>query len=145
MAKIIGTNRQTMFYETLHNKHRFSNSCSTSCSLVTETVIRHEWGKNRIVITTNETYPWSFLTPIFTFIMMYLLHLIHIQVLYTYSTSNSTIRDMYEWYHGSEPRTWSYPESKVSIHSNCVLLMANCSFTWPLCCNNGAWSGKTSR
>ena len=145
MAKIIRTNRQTMFYETLHNKHRFSNSCSTSCSLVTETVINHECRKNRIVITTNGTYPWSFSTPIFTFIMLYLLRLMHIQVLYTYSTSNRAIRDMYEWYHGSEPRTWRYPESKVFNYSNCVLLMANCSSTWPLFCYNGVWSGTTSR
>jgi hypothetical protein len=32
---------------TLHYKHRFSNSCSTSSSLVTETVISHEWGQNQ--------------------------------------------------------------------------------------------------
>jgi hypothetical protein len=43
---------------------RISSSCSTcgnsSVTLVTNPVISHEWGKDRIVITTNGTYPWSF-------------------------------------------------------------------------------------
>jgi hypothetical protein len=37
----------------------------SSCYLVTNPVISHEWGKDRIVITTNGTYPWSFVTQIF--------------------------------------------------------------------------------
>ena len=32
---------------------------------VTNPVINYEWGKDRIVITTNETYLWSFVTQIF--------------------------------------------------------------------------------
>jgi hypothetical protein len=43
---------------------RVSSSCSTSdtrrFTLVTKPVISHEWGKDRIVITTNGTYPGSF-------------------------------------------------------------------------------------
>ena len=43
---------------------RVSSSCSTSdtrrFTLVTNPVISHEWGKDRIVITTNGTYPGSF-------------------------------------------------------------------------------------
>jgi hypothetical protein len=33
-------------------------------TLVTNPVISHEWGKVRIVMTTNGTYPWSFITHI---------------------------------------------------------------------------------
>jgi hypothetical protein len=46
-----------------------SSSCSTSdtrrVNLVTNTVISHEWGKDREVFTTSGTYPWSFVTQIF--------------------------------------------------------------------------------
>jgi hypothetical protein len=46
-----------------------SSSCSTSgtcrVNLVINPVISHEWGKNREVLTTSGTYPWSFVTPIF--------------------------------------------------------------------------------
>ena len=38
---------------------RVSNSCSTSVNLVTNPVISHEWGKDRDVLTTSGTYPWS--------------------------------------------------------------------------------------
>ena len=39
---------------------------NTICvTLVTNSVIRHECGKNLVVITTNGTYPWSFVTHIF--------------------------------------------------------------------------------
>ena len=45
-----------------------SSSCSTSdthrVTLVRNQVINHEWGKNRIVITTKETLPWSFVSLI---------------------------------------------------------------------------------
>jgi hypothetical protein len=47
---------------------RVSNSCSTCATcrvtIVTNPVISHEWGKDLIVITTNGTHPWSFLTQI---------------------------------------------------------------------------------
>ena len=40
--------------------------CDAHCvTLVTNPVINHEWGKDRIVITTSGTYPWSFVTHIF--------------------------------------------------------------------------------
>ena len=47
---------------------RVSSSCSTSgtchVNLVTNPVISHEWGKDREVLTTSETHPWSFVTQI---------------------------------------------------------------------------------
>jgi len=33
--------------------------------LLLHTVISHERAQNRIVITTNGTFPWSFVTPTF--------------------------------------------------------------------------------
>jgi hypothetical protein len=48
---------------------RVGSSCSTCYSrrvnLVTNPVINHEWGKDREVLTTSGTYPWSFVTQIF--------------------------------------------------------------------------------
>jgi hypothetical protein len=48
---------------------RESDSCSTSrthsVNLVTNPVISREWGKDREVLTTSGTYPWSFVTQIF--------------------------------------------------------------------------------
>jgi hypothetical protein len=48
---------------------RLSSSCSTSVSrrvnLVTNSVISHEWGKDREVFTTRGTNPWWFVTYIF--------------------------------------------------------------------------------
>ena len=48
---------------------RVSRSCSTSgtrrVNLVTNMVISHERGKDREVLTTSGTYPWSFVTKIF--------------------------------------------------------------------------------
>ena len=48
---------------------RVRSSCSTSdtrrVNLVTNPVISHERGKNREVLTTSGTYPWSFVTQIF--------------------------------------------------------------------------------
>jgi len=42
-----------------------SSSCSTSytrrVNLVTNSVIIHEWGKDREAFTTSGTYAWSFL------------------------------------------------------------------------------------
>ena len=34
-------------------------------TLVTCPVISHDWGKDRMIITTNGTYPWSFVTYTF--------------------------------------------------------------------------------
>ena len=34
-------------------------------NLVTNPMIIHEWGKDREVFTTSETYPWSCVTQIF--------------------------------------------------------------------------------
>ena len=46
-----------------------SSSCSTSetrrVNLVTNPVINHKQGKDREVLTTSGTYPWSFVTQIF--------------------------------------------------------------------------------
>jgi hypothetical protein len=48
---------------------RVSSSCSTSgtrrVNLVTNPMIRHEWGKDRKVFTTSRTYPRSFATHVF--------------------------------------------------------------------------------
>ena len=45
------------------------SSCSTSdthrVNLVTNPVISHEQGKEREVLMTSGTYPWSFVTQIF--------------------------------------------------------------------------------
>ena len=47
---------------------RVSISCSTFrtglAALDTNPVLSHEWEKDRIVITTNGIYPWSFVTQI---------------------------------------------------------------------------------
>jgi hypothetical protein len=42
----------------------FTSSTSRG-TLVTNTVISHELGKDRGMVTTSGTYPWSFLTHIF--------------------------------------------------------------------------------
>ena len=48
---------------------RVGSSCSTSdtrrVNLVTNPVISHERGKDRELLTTSGTYPWSFVTQIF--------------------------------------------------------------------------------
>jgi hypothetical protein len=48
---------------------RVSSSCSTSdtrrVNLVINPVISHERGKDREVLTTSGTYPWSFVAQIF--------------------------------------------------------------------------------
>ena len=48
---------------------RVSSSCFSSgtrrVNLVTNPVISREWGKDREVLTTSGTYPWSFVTQIF--------------------------------------------------------------------------------
>jgi hypothetical protein len=50
----------------LKHNSRFDPNLSTHrANLVTNPVIRHEWGKDRIVFTTSGTYPWSFVTQIF--------------------------------------------------------------------------------
>jgi len=68
---------QTIIYKTLQRKlqivkwwfGRVSSSCSTNGSrrvtLATNSVICHEWGEDRVVITTNGTYSWLFVTQIF--------------------------------------------------------------------------------
>jgi hypothetical protein len=47
---------------------RVASSCSTSytrrVNLVTNPVISHERGKDREVLMTSGTYPWSFVTDI---------------------------------------------------------------------------------
>jgi len=42
-----------------------SSSGTRSGNLVTNPVISHEWGKDREVLTTTGTYPWSVETQIF--------------------------------------------------------------------------------
>jgi hypothetical protein len=53
----------------LRCSRRVSRSCSISgtrrVNPVTNPVISHEWGKDREVLTTSGTYPWSFVTQIF--------------------------------------------------------------------------------
>jgi hypothetical protein len=48
---------------------RVSSSCPTGITrrvnLIINLVISLEWGKDREVLTTNGTYPWSFVTQIF--------------------------------------------------------------------------------
>ena len=48
---------------------RLTSSCSTSgtrrVNLVTNPVINHEWVKDREVLTTSGTHPWSFVVQIF--------------------------------------------------------------------------------
>ena len=70
---------QTTIYKTLRIKlkiggelrcsGRVNSSCSTSgarrVNLYTNPVISHEWEKNRELLTTRWTYPWSFVTQIF--------------------------------------------------------------------------------
>jgi hypothetical protein len=34
-------------------------------TLVTNTVISHEWWNDRVLLTTSGTYPWPFVTEIF--------------------------------------------------------------------------------
>jgi hypothetical protein len=46
-------------------RRRVSRSCSRDSGIRRVTLVKnqelsHEWGKDRIVVTTNETYPWSF-------------------------------------------------------------------------------------
>ena len=44
----------------------FCSTCGTrGVTLVANPGISHEWGKEQIVNTTNRTYPWSFVTPLF--------------------------------------------------------------------------------
>jgi hypothetical protein len=53
---------------------RESSSCSTSgthrVNLVANPVISREWGKDREVLTTSGTYPWSFVTHLFHYTTM---------------------------------------------------------------------------
>jgi hypothetical protein len=44
---------------------RVSTSGTRHVNLVTNSVISHESGKDREVLTTSGTYPWSFVTQIF--------------------------------------------------------------------------------
>jgi hypothetical protein len=46
----------------------YSTSDTRRVNLVTNPVISHEREKNREVLTTSRTYPWSFMTHIFFFI-----------------------------------------------------------------------------
>jgi hypothetical protein len=53
---------------------RVGSSCSTRgtnhVTLVTNPVTSHEWGKDHIMITTNWTYPWSYVTQILQLIIV---------------------------------------------------------------------------
>ena len=43
----------------------FSTSGTRRVNLIINPLISHEWGKDREVLTTSGTYPWSFVTRIF--------------------------------------------------------------------------------
>ena len=79
----IGHKKKTWLYKALHRKlkieqhkkwgwtsllRKVRSSCSTSdthgVSVVNYPVISHEWGKDGILITTNGTFPCSFVTQI---------------------------------------------------------------------------------
>jgi hypothetical protein len=56
-----------LFLWTTENRVR-SNYCTSGIrrvNLATNSVISREWGKDREVLTTSGTYPWSFVTQIF--------------------------------------------------------------------------------
>ena len=61
--------KQLRLVDELKCSARVNSSCSSSVTrrviLVKSPVIVQEWGQNRIVITTNGAYPWSFMTLIF--------------------------------------------------------------------------------
>ena len=42
----------------------YSTSGTSRVNIVTNPMISHEWGKDREVLTTSGTYPWSFVTQI---------------------------------------------------------------------------------
>jgi hypothetical protein len=44
----------------------YSTSGTCCVTIITNPVIGHEWGKNWIVITSNGTCLWSFMTQIFS-------------------------------------------------------------------------------
>ena len=52
-----------------HKKTEGARRCSTSgarcATLATNHVLSHEGGKNKVMMTTSRTYPWSFMTQIF--------------------------------------------------------------------------------
>jgi hypothetical protein len=79
MAKRKRTKGQTMIYKTQHRKLKIEQydpgklRCTgkvSSYKLVTTPAISHEWGDARIVITTKETYPSSFMTQIFRNVLL---------------------------------------------------------------------------
>jgi hypothetical protein len=43
----------------------FSTRSTSRVTIVTNPVINHDWGKDRIMITTNGAYPWSFARQLF--------------------------------------------------------------------------------
>jgi len=82
MVKGKRTKWQTIIYKILHRKLKIEryelyknrwwtrilrkgsssgSTCVTRVTLLTNPVVCHEWGKDRIVITVNGTYPWSLL------------------------------------------------------------------------------------
>ena len=71
MAKRMSNTNPTKNRGELICSRRISISCSTCgtrrVTLLTNPLISHEWGKNRIVIKTNETNPWSFATRSFIY------------------------------------------------------------------------------
>ena len=63
------TRNPLRYHGDLRCSGRVISSCSTSSTRrvapVSNPVIRHEWGKDREVLTTSRTYQWSFVTHIF--------------------------------------------------------------------------------
>ena len=61
--------KPTIHRDEHRNPGTVSSSCSTSgtrrITLATNTVINHEWGTDKEVLTTNGTYALSFVTQIF--------------------------------------------------------------------------------
>ena len=60
------------------DEHRCSGRVGSSCSTcgtccVTHMVICHEWGKDRIVISTNGTYPWLYVCLFVRFLLVIVL------------------------------------------------------------------------
>jgi hypothetical protein len=70
MTKIKRTKGQTTIYKTLHKKLKIEQPIPPQImsvrrvALVTNPEINHECGKDRIVITTKGTHPWSCMTKI---------------------------------------------------------------------------------
>jgi hypothetical protein len=94
-----------------------ARKCDTRrVNLVTNSVISREWGKDREVLTTSGTYPWSFVTQIF-----HSGQPSHIYSLYTEITP--------DFYRGSYYSIFNF--MCMFCRSLFVLLYF---YFWPLCC-----------